>query len=228
MQLRQDLGREDGWRNGFRQPRWQDSSHGRRQLVRHPGGRGAPGNEVAFLVTSGANFCGYGSGAEFAGGESFAQRPEGGPPQGAAASCPVSARVDTRGGPHTSSWERMPKLVGNPRFNWTDPRIRRSGLFLSSLPVGNPRFNWTDPRIRRSGLFLSSLLVGNPRFNWTDPRIRRSGLFLSVQTANLLAGARLIGVTCFDWTDPGIRRSGLSPGVPLPGAPKMSGRTASP
>src|SRR3954469_14104051 len=108
MQLRQDLGREDGWRNGFRQPRWQDSSHGRRQLVRHPGGRGAPGNEVAFLVTSGANFCGYGSGAEFAGGESFAQRPEGGPPQGAAASCPVSARVDTRGGPHTSPWERMP------------------------------------------------------------------------------------------------------------------------
>src|SRR3954471_12045311 len=83
MQLRQDLGREDGWRNGFRQPRWQDSFHGRRQLVRHPGGRGAPGNEVAFLVTSGANFCGYGSGAEFAGGESFAQRPEGGPPQGA-------------------------------------------------------------------------------------------------------------------------------------------------
>src|SRR4051812_32735090 len=108
MQLRQDLGREDGWRNGFRQPRWQDSSHGRRQLVRHPGGRGAPGNEVAFLVTSGANFRGYRSGAEFAGGESFAQRPEGGPPQGAAASCPVSARVDTRGGPHTSPWERMP------------------------------------------------------------------------------------------------------------------------
>src|SRR3954462_11734281 len=49
------------------------------------GGRGAPKNEVAFLATSGANFCGYGSGAEFAGSERFAQRPEGGPPQGAAA-----------------------------------------------------------------------------------------------------------------------------------------------
>src|SRR4051812_26688167 len=33
MQLWQDLDREDGWRNGFRQPRWQDPSHGRRQLV---------------------------------------------------------------------------------------------------------------------------------------------------------------------------------------------------
>jgi len=48
------------------------------------GGRGAPKNEVAFLATSGANFCGYGSGAEFAGSERFAQRPGGGPPQGAA------------------------------------------------------------------------------------------------------------------------------------------------
>src|SRR3954463_15230078 len=95
-----------------------------------PAGEARRGNEVTFLVTSGANFCGRESGAEFAGGESFAQRPEGGPPQGAAASCPVSARVDTRGGPHTSPWEGMPKLVGNPRFNWTDPRIRRSGLFL--------------------------------------------------------------------------------------------------
>src|SRR3954470_12886129 len=49
------------------------------------GGLGSPKNEVAFPVTSGANFCGYGSGAEFAGGERLAQRPEGGPPQGAAA-----------------------------------------------------------------------------------------------------------------------------------------------
>src|SRR3954470_23129560 len=48
------------------------------------GGRGAPKNEVAFLATSGANFCGYGSGAEFAESETFAQRPGGGPPQGAA------------------------------------------------------------------------------------------------------------------------------------------------
>src|SRR3954468_9909835 len=31
--LRQDLGREDGRRNGFRQPRWRDSSHGWRRLV---------------------------------------------------------------------------------------------------------------------------------------------------------------------------------------------------
>src|SRR3954462_12899451 len=54
------------------------------------GGRGAPKNEVAFLATSGANLCGYGSGAGFAGSERFAQRPEGGPPQGAAASCPIS------------------------------------------------------------------------------------------------------------------------------------------
>src|SRR3954465_4017173 len=31
------------------------------------GGLGAPKNEVAFLTTPGANFCGYGSGAKFAG-----------------------------------------------------------------------------------------------------------------------------------------------------------------
>src|SRR3954463_14138029 len=49
------------------------------------GGLVSPKNEVAFPATSGANFCGYGSGAEFAGGEKLAQRPEGGPPQGAAA-----------------------------------------------------------------------------------------------------------------------------------------------
>src|SRR3954466_9427179 len=49
------------------------------------GGRGAPKDEIAFLATSGANFCGYGSGAEFAGSETFAQRPEGSPPRGAAA-----------------------------------------------------------------------------------------------------------------------------------------------
>src|SRR3954471_15472595 len=49
------------------------------------GGLGSPKNEVAFPATSGANFYGYGSGAEFAGGEELAQRPEGGPPQGAAA-----------------------------------------------------------------------------------------------------------------------------------------------
>src|SRR3954471_12289215 len=49
------------------------------------GGLGAPKNEVAFPATSGANFCGYGSGAEFAGGKKLAQRPKGGPPQGAAA-----------------------------------------------------------------------------------------------------------------------------------------------
>src|SRR3954470_8054118 len=49
------------------------------------GGRGAPKNEVAFLATSGANLCGYGSSAEFAGSERLAQRSEGGPPQGAAA-----------------------------------------------------------------------------------------------------------------------------------------------
>src|SRR4051812_25990269 len=64
------------------------------------GGRGAPKNEVALFATSGINLCGYGSGARFAGSERFAQRPEGGPPQGAvAASCPISARVSTRGGP---------------------------------------------------------------------------------------------------------------------------------
>src|SRR3954467_9024660 len=170
MQLRQDLGREDGWRNGFRQPRWQDSSHGRRQLVRHPGGRGAPGNEVAFLVTSGASFRGRESGAEFAGGESFAQRPESGPPQGAAASCPVSARVDTRGGPRTSPWEGMPKLVGNPRFNWTDPRIRRSGLFLG---------------VQIAGLLAGARLTGDTCFDWTDPGIRRSGLSLGVLVVDL-------------------------------------------
>src|SRR3954470_1008127 len=33
MQLRQDLDREDGRRNGFRLPRWQGSSHGRHRLV---------------------------------------------------------------------------------------------------------------------------------------------------------------------------------------------------
>src|SRR3954469_11253753 len=55
------------------------------------GGQSAPKNEVAFRATSGANHCGYGSGAGFAGGERLAQRPEGGPPQGAAASCPNSA-----------------------------------------------------------------------------------------------------------------------------------------
>src|SRR4051812_47465839 len=55
------------------------------------GGLSAPKNEVTFRATSGGNRCGYGSGAGFAGGERFAQRPEGGPPQGAAASCPSSA-----------------------------------------------------------------------------------------------------------------------------------------
>src|SRR3954464_8439393 len=55
------------------------------------GGRGAPKDEVAFLATSGANLCGYGSGAGFAGSERFAQRPGGSPPRGAAASCPNSA-----------------------------------------------------------------------------------------------------------------------------------------
>src|SRR4051812_3421297 len=55
------------------------------------GGRSAPKNEVAFLATSGAKHCGYRSGAGFAGSERFAQRPEDGPPQGAAASCPNSA-----------------------------------------------------------------------------------------------------------------------------------------
>src|SRR3954470_8804866 len=49
------------------------------------GGRGAPKNDVALFATSGINLCGYGSGARFAGSERFAQRPEGGPPQGAAA-----------------------------------------------------------------------------------------------------------------------------------------------
>src|SRR4051812_23682657 len=33
MQLRQDLDREDGRRNGFRLPRWQGPSHDRRRLV---------------------------------------------------------------------------------------------------------------------------------------------------------------------------------------------------
>src|SRR4051812_36700073 len=49
------------------------------------GGLSTPKNEVAFLATSGANFCGYGSGAKLAGSERLAQRPEDGPPQGAAA-----------------------------------------------------------------------------------------------------------------------------------------------
>src|SRR3954469_10958814 len=49
------------------------------------GGLGMTKNEVAFLATSGANSCGYGSGAKFAGSEGLAQRPEDGPPQGAAA-----------------------------------------------------------------------------------------------------------------------------------------------
>src|SRR3954462_12076666 len=49
------------------------------------GGLSAPKNEVAFLATSGANFCGYRSGAKLAGSERLAQRPEDGPPQGAAA-----------------------------------------------------------------------------------------------------------------------------------------------
>src|SRR3954470_20258722 len=35
-----------------------------------------------FFAASGANRCGYGSGAGFTGGERLAQRPEGGPPQG--------------------------------------------------------------------------------------------------------------------------------------------------
>src|SRR3954468_12194361 len=55
------------------------------------GGRNAPKNEVAFFAASGVNRCGYRSSAGFAGSERFAQRPEGGPPQGAAASCPNSA-----------------------------------------------------------------------------------------------------------------------------------------
>src|SRR4051812_18838770 len=49
------------------------------------GGLSAPKNKVAFLATSGTNFCGYRSGAKLAGGEQLAQRPEDGPPQGAAA-----------------------------------------------------------------------------------------------------------------------------------------------
>src|SRR3954471_902954 len=49
------------------------------------GGLSAPKNKVAFLATSGANFCGYRSGAKLAGSEKLAQRPEDGPPQGAAA-----------------------------------------------------------------------------------------------------------------------------------------------
>src|SRR3954465_7813978 len=49
------------------------------------GGLSAPKNKVAFLATSGTNFCGYWSGAKLAGGEQLAQRPEDGRPQGAAA-----------------------------------------------------------------------------------------------------------------------------------------------
>src|SRR3954468_24202139 len=49
------------------------------------GGRGAPKDEVAFPATSGANSCGYGSGAEFAGNERLGHRPEGGPLRGSAA-----------------------------------------------------------------------------------------------------------------------------------------------
>src|SRR3954463_4397448 len=62
------------------------------------------------------------------------------------------------------------KLVGNPRFNWTDPWVCRSGLFLSVLTVD---------------LLAGARLVGDTCFDWTDPGIRRSRGFPGVLVVDL-------------------------------------------
>src|SRR3954462_4129171 len=61
-------------------------------------------------------------------------------------------------------------LSGTPRFNWTDPRIRRSGLFLS---------------VQTADLLAGARLIGDTCFDWTDPGIRRSGLSLGVLVVDL-------------------------------------------
>src|SRR4051812_47478302 len=96
------------------------------------GGRGAPKNEVAFLATSDANFCGYGSGAEFAGSETLAQRSEGGPPQGAAALARAlceqvleECRKRVRGEecPRSLDWSR--KVLGHTcAYPWSPNQVR--------------------------------------------------------------------------------------------------------